>query len=80
VKRDVRRGDSESLKKCEECGDVIDVLPTSGTALLQNSKTQKFSVVGLHLVRCYYEGHAYYVTDLTRQVYDPFEPGEIEEE
>lgn len=75
-RRDVRRGDAESLKKCEECGDVVDVLPTAGTELLQNKKTKQYSAVGLKLVRCYYEGHAYYVIDTTKQVYDPF----VEEE
>lgn len=77
--RDIRRGDKD-LKRCEECGDVADVLPTAGTTLLQNTKTGKYSVVGLRLVRCVYEGHAYYVLDMPTQVYDPFEKNEVEEE
>ena len=77
--KDVRRGDGD-LKRCEECGDVAEIVPTQSTALLQSTKTGKYSAVGLHLIRCVYEGHAYYVIDMNRQVYDPFDKDEVEEE
>lgn len=60
---------------CAECGGPADAYPTDGTATIElKSLGGQLAICGLKIVKCVWEGHAYYTLDRDKEILDPFAP------
>lgn len=72
IRDQILRGSPDG--NCAKCGGPAEARKFPTTALIRNRHSGRYSVTGLLIVQCDWEGHTYYLLDHETTVLDPFPP------